>query len=101
MGRKGFSKEVKLAVVQELESGKATAEVCREYGVKQEMARRWHREYEANPQTAFSGNGNANTIEAKYARLERTVGQLYLENDFLKKALNTLQAKLAELKNER
>ncbi len=101
MKRKTFTKDDKLAVVHELELGKPIAQVCREHGINENVAHRWRREYQKDPLNAFAGKGNASTLEAKYAQSERMIGQLALENDFLKKALNTLQAKLAEVRNGR
>jgi len=99
--RKSFDKDFKLAVVRELESGKSVAEVCREHGVKQDLVYRWKHEYRTNPKHAFSGKGVPSTLEARCAELERTVGRLYLENEFLKKASESLRSMLADAKEER
>jgi hypothetical protein len=40
---------------------------------------------------AFAGQGNAYTDEARVHELERMVGQLTMENDFLKKLLRKLE----------
>ena len=101
MKRTTFSKDDKLAVVQDLESGKTTAQVCREHGINSNIAYRWRREYRTNPTNAFAGKGNASTFEAKYAQSQRAIGELYLENEFLKKALNSLQTKLSELRKSK
>lgn len=101
MQKRNFSKEEKLAVVQELQSGKSVAEVCRGHEITNSMAYRWQREHEENPIHAFNGKGKAITTEARNAELERTVGRLYLENEFLKKVQQTLQTKLARMKKER
>jgi len=99
--RKTFSKETKLAVVRELQAGKTTAQVCREYEITASMASRWQREYDANPVHAFAGRGRAVTLEARNAELERTVGKLYLQVEFLKKVHQALQEQLAKAKAER
>ena len=99
--RKNFDKDFKLTVVRELESGKPTAQVSREQSVKPDMALRWAREYRADPKHAFSGKGVASSAEARVAELERLVGKLYAENDFLKKALGSLRSMLAEDKEDR
>lgn len=98
--RKDFDKEFKLGVVQELLAGKPTAQVCREQGVKYDLARRWLREYNKDPQHAFAGKGVASSAEARCAQLEREVGKLHMQVDFLKKCLESLQARLAESRNE-
>ena len=51
----------------------------------------WQKEYYEDPDNSFSGNGNTYKLEAKNAELERIVGQLYAENEFLKKAIANLE----------
>lgn len=86
-----FSKEFKLEVLRELDSGKSVTQVCRERDLKSDLIYRWQHEFRKDPEKAFSGKGNAWTIEAKNAELERLVGQLYAENRLLKKVLERLQ----------
>ena len=45
-------------------------------------------------------NGNIYKDEAKIAELERKIGQLYIENEFLKKALKTLEVRIVEEKKK-
>jgi len=99
--RKEFDREFKLAVVGDLLAGKLPAQVSREHDVKIELARRWLREYNADPQHAFAGKGVPSTAEARLAEAEKTIGRLYMQVEFLKKASEALQARLAEAKNER
>ncbi|MEK7250431.1 MAG: transposase [Bacteroidota bacterium] len=96
MKHKSFSKEVKLSVVRDVQSGKSLAEICREYVTDANTVRRWKREYDKNPSAAFTGKGVASTLEAKYAKAERMIGQQSLEIDFLKKALERLERLQAE-----
>lgn len=95
MQRKTFGKEVKLAVVHELDAGRTIAQVCREYEITSSMASRWKREYNEDPQRAFSGRGHAIALEARNAELERTVGKLHMQVEFLKKVQEALQEQLA------
>lgn len=97
--RRTFDKEFKLAVVRDLESGKHAAQVSREHSVKPDLVLRWVREYRANPKLAFAGKGNPSTADARVAELERLVGKLYAENEFLKKCAETLRSMLAEAKD--
>jgi len=99
--RKSFDKDFKFLVVQDLLAGKSTAQVSREHDIKYDLARRWLREYKADPHHAFAGKGTASTAEARNAELERLVGKLYAENDFLKKALGSLRSMLAGSKEGR
>lgn len=98
MKKKYYSREIKISALNGLKSGKSTAEVCREYQVNLNVLYRWKREYEKNPEQAFSGKGNLITDEAKIAQYERLVGQLYAENRLLKKALEKSERFLAEQK---
>lgn len=98
MKRRVFTKEFKLEVLQELDSGKTTAQVCREHGLHATMLYRWKKEYEKNPGEAFSGHGNLWKEEAKLAEKDRLIGKLYAENEFLKKAIANLQQQRAEEK---
>lgn len=62
------------------------------------MISRWKLEYRKNPESAFNGNGNIYKEVAKNQELERLVGKLYAENEFLKKALGILEKKVWEEK---
>jgi transposase len=85
--RKNFSREFKLQVVKELEGLKTLAQVVREYEIDQSVAGRWYREYKKYGDKAFLGNGHIYKEDAHIAQLERKIGQLTIENDFLKKAV--------------
>ena len=54
------------------------------------------KEYFENPENVFSGNGRVYKEQARIAELERLVGRLYAENEFLKKALRTLESRIQE-----
>lgn len=93
--RRTFTKEFKLSLLRELEL-KSMAQVCREHSLHSSVIQRWKREYSKNPKEAFNGYGNPWKEDAKLSHYERLVGQLYAENAFLKKALDTLKRHLAE-----
>jgi len=101
MKKRMYSREIKISALNDLRSGKSVAEVCREYQVKMGVLYRWKREYEKDPEHAFSGKGNIATSEAKIAQYERLVGQLYAENRLLKKALERLESLQAERRLQR
>jgi len=90
-----FTREFKISVLNELD-GNSLVQVCRENELHPNLVSRWKKEYESNPDEAFKGNGNAWKDEAKIARYERLVGQLYAENAFLKKTLASLKQVAAE-----
>ena len=98
--RRSFTKEFKLERIRELENGKKAAQIGREYGILPSLISLWKKEYYENPGHAFQGHGNTYKDEAKIAELERKIGQLYLENEFLKKALKTLEARVMEEKKK-
>lgn len=98
--RRRFTKEFKHSIVQQLDIH-SLAEICRENDVLPAMVQRWKREYDTNPSEAFSGNGKLYKEEAKSARYERIIGQLYSEIDLLKKSLENLKRLKAEEQRRR
>lgn len=93
--RRSFTSEFKQSVVQQLDSLSA-AEICRENEIQPNLLHRWKKEYESNPHDAFKGKGKLWKGEAKIARYERLIGQLYAEIDLLKKSLESLNQSRAE-----
>lgn len=90
ISRRIFSREFKLAAIEQIESGKSLARVARELELHENVLRRWKQEIQQNPSRAFSGNGNIRSTNRE-AELERKIGQMTLENDFLKKALQRVE----------
>jgi len=90
--RRQFSKDFKLQVLRELDSGRSPAQVCREHELHPNCLSKWRGELRQYGERAFSGNGKAVTSEAKIAELERMIGQLTVENSFLKKVLARQEA---------
>lgn len=88
--RRKFTREFKLAAIERLETGKSLARTARELEVHENTLRRWKQEYEQHPGQAFPGLGNART-PPREAQLERKIGQMTLEIDFLKKALQRVE----------
>ncbi|HBY94739.1 MAG TPA: hypothetical protein DEP84_12405 [Chloroflexi bacterium] len=93
--RRQFSREFKLQVIREVEAGKSLAQASREHEVHPNLIRKWQAQYAMYAEQAFAGNGKAYSDEAKIAELERLIGQLTIENAFLKKLLGRLEAKQA------
>ncbi len=96
--RRRHTREFKISLIRELESGKNLAQLSRENNIHPTMISRWRWEYRKNPESAFSGNGNTYKEAAKNQELERLVGKLYAENEFLKKALGILEKRVQEEK---
>ena len=73
--------------MQRLERGSSIGEVARALEVNPNVLHRWRRELRQGPGNVFPGNGKQRWSEGRIAELERKIGQLTMENDFLKKAL--------------
>ena len=86
LSRRLFTKEFKLAAVRRLEQGVSIGEAARALEVNPNVLHRWRREFRTGPGNAFPGNGKQRWAEGRIAELERKIGQLTMENDFLKKA---------------
>ena len=80
--RRQFNREFKLQVKREMENGVPAAQVFRQYQIGESLLYKWERQYRQNPQNAFNGAVRPASQDAKIADLERTIGQLYLENAF-------------------
>ena len=86
-----FTREFKLEAIRQLATGKSFAQLARELELHENVLRRWQREYEQQPGRAFPGKGQGSLRLDREAELERKIGQMTLENDFLKKALQRLE----------
>src|SRR5437763_17113135 len=93
--RRVFTREFKLAAVKELESGKPIGYVARQLEVNANTLDRWRREFKAEPTKAFSGQGRRVLAESREAELEWKIGQMTMENDFLKKLLRSFEEQQA------
>ena len=92
--RRQFTKEFKLQVLREIEAGKCAAQAAREHQIHPNMIYKWQKQQEQHGERAFPGNGHTiETAEAKIAELERLIGQMTVENVFLKRVLTTLEAR--------
>ena len=91
LSRRKFTKEMKLAAVQQLETGSSAAEVARAFEVNANVLHRWRKEFRRGPRNAFPSVGKRRWDETKVAQLERMVGQQTLEIDFLKGCLQRLE----------
>lgn len=87
--RKTHSKTIKFKAAMEMIKGdKTVSELCHEYGVVQSVLYRWKQTLQENGSSLFEDNrSKKNDTCMNIEALERKIGQLVLENDFLKKAL--------------
>lgn len=97
LARRIYSRELKIAAMQELDAGRTTGETARKFQLAPKLLERWRGEWRACGEQAFPGIGQRGAglpvlEEARrIAELERKIGQLTMENDFLKKTLRHLQ----------
>ena len=102
--RKRFTREFKLRVIRAYTSGVPVAELTRQFDIRSNLVYRWNQEYQNNPGSAFHGTISetepSQTTEQRIADLERMIGRLTVENDFLKKALQHAKAILTDTKHE-
>ena len=88
--RQEYSRELKIAAMREIDSGKSMAEVARMYQLSPKRLETWKGEWRAKGELAFPGKGArppARVDAERIAELERKIGQQAMEIDFLKKAL--------------
>ncbi len=76
-----------------LDAGSTTSEIARKYQLAPKLLERWRGEWRAKGELALPGLGRrgadlpALDDARRIGELERKIGQLTMENDFLKKAL--------------
>src|SRR6266705_3323729 len=93
LARSVYSRDLKIATMRALDAGSSTGEIARKYQLSPKLLERWRGEWRAKGEMAFPGMGRrgddlpAVEDSRRIAELERKIGQLTMENDFLKKAL--------------
>lgn len=91
--RSVYSRDLKITAMRALDAGSATGEIARKYQLSPKLLERWRGEWRARGELAFPGTGRRGSElpalddARRIAELERKIGQLTMENDFLKKAL--------------
>ncbi len=91
LSRRTFTREMKLAAVQRLETGASITEVARAFEVNPNVLHRWRREFRDGPGNAFPGLGKKRWDDTQQAKLERKIGQQTLEIDFLRGCLQRIE----------
>lgn len=94
LARRVYSRDLKVAAMREMDSGRTLGEVARQLELSPNLLQRWRGEWRVRGELAFPGLGrlgvsssNALTELQRRSELERKIGQLTMENDFLKKTL--------------
>ena len=87
MGRRRFDRAFKLEAVKLVrERGVSAAQAARDLDVHENVLRKWIKEFAADPQHAFPGQGQMKPEQQEIERLRREVIRLKAERDILKKA---------------
>lgn len=95
MPGRNHSREFKLQVVSQIETGqKTTAQLCREHSLATSLIHRWRDQVKTRGEAAaFTDSPTTDSsLELRIAELERFCGQLSLENTILKKSLSTYRS---------
>ncbi len=84
--QRSFSQEFKRHAVEELLSGESRpAQICRRYNISSSLLYHWKRQYSRG---RFNNEPTAEAaLKDRIEKLERLVGRLTLENEFLKRGL--------------
>jgi transposase len=93
MARIQYSRELKISAMRALEAGETSGQVARKFEISPKLLEKWRAEWRARGEAAFPGAGRRPRLEIssseqqRIGELERKIGQMAMENDFLKKAL--------------
>ncbi len=88
--RQQYPRELKIATMRDIDSGKSVGEVARTYQVSPKRLETWRGEWRAKGELAFPGSSARSQPKLDAERipeLERKIGQQAMEIDFLKKVL--------------
>jgi transposase len=87
MERRRFGREFKLEAVRLVrERGVTVAQAARDLDLHENLLRKWVKDFAADPQHAFPGQGQMKPEQLEIERLRREVHKLKAERDILKKA---------------
>jgi transposase len=93
MARIQYSRDLKKSAMRALDAGETSGQVARKFQISPKLLEKWRAEWRAQGEAAFPGAGRRARLERslndqqRMAELERKIGQMAMENDFLKKAL--------------
>ena len=97
--RRVFSAEEKIKIVIEgIRGEESIAELCRKYGIHENLYYRWNKEFLEAGKKRLSGDtqreatsGEVKDLKEENDSLKRELAELYLQNKVLKKNLNGLE----------
>ena len=86
--RRKFTAEFKARVaIEAIKEHRTLAELSKHFEVSPVIISRWKKEFLENMSSAFRGGQNAEEPMVDVEKLYAQIGQLKVENDFLKKSL--------------
>jgi len=86
--RRNYPREFKIEAVKLLRnSDKSVDAMAETLGVSKSSLSRWRREFRADPDQAFPGNGQHKERDEEVARLQKALREAQMENEILKKAV--------------
>src|SRR5882757_6107111 len=71
--RRKFTRELKMAAIQQLDAGSSAAEVARAFEINANVLHRWRKEFQHGPANAFPGMGKRRWEETRVVQLERVL----------------------------
>lgn len=87
MKRRVFSAEFKReAVRMVIEKGLPVTRTAKQLDIQATLLSKWIRDFKADPEQAFPGNGRMKPEQAEIERLKRELARVKMERDILKKA---------------
>lgn len=105
--RRVFVKEFKLKLIHEILAGATVAELARRHQIHPRLLYGWHWAYQRHGEQAFDKKPNggrggrrskADPQAVHIAELERKLGEVTMENELLKKALQRVEATFGPLR---
>jgi len=84
-----YQRDYKVMIVELIENGQTVSEISREYGLNDNMVRRWRKEFNDKSKPSFTGQGNLslNDKDLEIRNLKKQLREAKLERDILKKAV--------------
>jgi transposase-like protein len=90
MGRRKHSADFKKKVaIEAIREQKTISQIAKEFQIHPVQVSEWKKQLLDGCATVFEGNTRQENREDEMAVLERKIGRLCIENDFLKKKLGT------------
>ena len=93
-GRRRFTRDFKLKVLREIESGAKPAVVARKYEIGTRLICKWQKNIREQGELAFARGRESDNQQFSVAELEQKVGRQQMEIDFLKKVLEHFETQL-------